>query len=375
MNKISITSENMETFTTISNLFIDTYMTEAKGEYVKVYLYLLRLMQAGRQVSTKEMAQHFDISEKELCNALRYWIKMDVLRLNYDGKILKSITLLPMKSNEDDMMTEDPFETMAAFQSEQDAKKAKRTTKKKVVAIVPEETPEPEDHSVQVPDKRELSATDLQTLARNEDFSQLMYLIETYCGKSLTQTDLRILAYIYDDLQFSTDLLEYLIEYCVTNNKKSLRYMEKVAIDWYENEIRTVADAKARYAGQTTLYKTVLNALNIRRQAATAIEKNYIDTWFHTYGFDESIILEACNRAVLQRPATANFPYVNGIIESWHKHNVKSLADIQTLDQAFYDQKSTKKKTSTVGFVPASDQDNSESDDIIRQLNSLIMEG
>ncbi len=362
MNKISITSENMETFTTISNLFIDTYMTEAKGEHVKVYLYLLRLMQAGRQISTKEMASRFDISEKELCDALKYWIKMDVLRLNYDGKILKSITLLPMKSNDEDTAVEDPFANMAAFQSEQDAKKAKRSSKKSEPILM-------------VPDKHELSAKELQALSRNEDFSQLMYVIERFLGKALTQSDIRALAYIYDDLQFSSDLLEYLIEYCVTKKKTSFRYIEKVAIDWYENEIQTVEAAKKRYDGEPALYKTVLNTLNIRRAVATSIEKNYMDTWYHSYGFDEAIILEACNRAVLQRPADANFPYVNGIIESWHKQNVRSLSDIEALDQAFYESKAKAKSTKKVGFVPASDHDNSESDDIISQLNKQLMEG
>ena len=35
--------------TSISNLFLDYYMPKASGEYTKVYLYLLRSLQGGRQ--------------------------------------------------------------------------------------------------------------------------------------------------------------------------------------------------------------------------------------------------------------------------------------------------------------------------------------
>ena len=41
MNYITITSEKNETYSSISNFFIDYYMTSANGDFVKVYLYLV----------------------------------------------------------------------------------------------------------------------------------------------------------------------------------------------------------------------------------------------------------------------------------------------------------------------------------------------
>ena len=38
MSYITITTEKNETYSSISNFFIDYYMTSASGEFVKVYL-------------------------------------------------------------------------------------------------------------------------------------------------------------------------------------------------------------------------------------------------------------------------------------------------------------------------------------------------
>jgi len=45
-------------------------------------------------------------------------------------------------------------------------------------------------------------------------------------------------------LDFSTDLIEYLVEYCVSKGHTSIRYIEKVALAWADNHITTVEQAK-----------------------------------------------------------------------------------------------------------------------------------
>ena len=44
MNKVNICSAVTAKETIISNIFVDRYMKDANGEFVKVYLYLLRHM-------------------------------------------------------------------------------------------------------------------------------------------------------------------------------------------------------------------------------------------------------------------------------------------------------------------------------------------
>ena len=57
--------------TLVANTFIDEYMANASGEYVKVYLYLLRHQQDA--VSIEQIADALNHTESDVKRALAYW--------------------------------------------------------------------------------------------------------------------------------------------------------------------------------------------------------------------------------------------------------------------------------------------------------------
>ena len=60
--------------------FIDQYMPEANGEYVKVYLLLLRLLNdAKTPLTISGIADILDDTEKDVIRALKYWKKQGLL--------------------------------------------------------------------------------------------------------------------------------------------------------------------------------------------------------------------------------------------------------------------------------------------------------
>lgn len=127
--------------------------------------------------------------------------------------------------------------------------------------------------------------------------------------------------------------------------------MEKVAMDWYEKGINTVAKAKKSVVNYNSMYTTVLRQLGISRKTPTSIETEYMNTWYQDYAFDKTVVLEACKRAITKNPQSANFAYVNGILESWHKQNVRNLSDIDALDKKWEESKKNnakKKQTRSV---------------------------
>ena len=63
--KLSFGNEIGET--TISNIFIDEYMADANGAYVKVYLYLLRCLgDPSVDVSVAAVSEKLDETEKDI---------------------------------------------------------------------------------------------------------------------------------------------------------------------------------------------------------------------------------------------------------------------------------------------------------------------
>ena len=75
MKQITISTENCETYSSISNFFIDYYMTEANGEFVKVYLYLVRLLNKESNITVAQIADHFNLTENDICRAITVEVK------------------------------------------------------------------------------------------------------------------------------------------------------------------------------------------------------------------------------------------------------------------------------------------------------------
>ncbi|MDD6071971.1 MAG: DnaD domain protein [Clostridiales bacterium] len=373
METITITTENHETYSAVSNFFIDYYMTEANGEFVKVYLYLIRLLNSGQAVTVAGIADHFNLTEKDICRAIRYWIKEGVLRLEYTkNKVLTGITLLPLSAKNTDTENDSSLLAMLGVETDEPNEQPKQETDMDETSAA--EEMEAVVQATTVPKKHAYKASVIEEKQKDEDFGNLLYQTEIYFGKPLTQSDMNSLIYIYDELSFSPELLEYLVEYCVSIGKKSCRYIETVAIDWYKNGITSVEDAKVASKNYNSIYVAVLKQLGIPRRVPTPTETSFIDTWYNTYSFNKNIIIEACKRAITANPHSANFNYVNGILESWHKQNVHKLSDIEELDRKWAEEKKKKQTAGIAGANQFNNYKSSTSDQTIDEFESLFLQ-
>ncbi|MBR3599916.1 MAG: DnaD domain protein [Lachnospiraceae bacterium] len=341
MKTITISTENCETYSSISNFFIDYYMTEANGEFVKVYLYLVRLLNTNSNITVAGIADHFNLTENDICRAIKYWISRDVLKLNYDGKgHLRGIVLLPLHAPALDMRmdtdavsilriepavdTEPGYDTVNAATKEEPVVKTAPAT----AALVP-------NTELSLPTKPRYSVNDISKAMSDSDFESLVYLTETLFGRPITPNETKTIMYIYESLEFSVDLFEYLVEYCVEKGKTNFRYLESVAIGWYKDGIKTKQEAQDQIYQTNHVAGTVFKALGIRGdRTVTQAEIELINTWTNDLGFSEDIIEKACQSAILTKPAGVSLHYVNGILEDWSKNNVKTMADVEALQKA-----------------------------------------
>ena len=87
MNNLVLSTQHDTNATLISNIFIDKYMPSANGEFVKIYIYLLRAVaNSFLNVSISSMADNFNQTEADVIRALKYWHKNGVLQLSFDDK-------------------------------------------------------------------------------------------------------------------------------------------------------------------------------------------------------------------------------------------------------------------------------------------------
>lgn len=296
--------------TAVSNTFIDTYMAAANGEYVKVFLYLLR--HAQEELTIPKIADALNHTESDVKRALSYW---------EDAGLLLWENTEPLSREEPSMQT--PSAQSPTMQGESDPGVLRQGRQ--------ETAPPQQEQSVTVPDVGD-SYERLSRLSGDKEFSNLLYAVQQLLGKTFNNMECERFAYFYDVLEMSADLLEYLVEYCADNNHRSIYYIEKVALNWYQMEIRSREEAKSYVAQYSPYMSAILKAFGFSNRTLAPVEQEYVKRWFKEYGFDIELVKEACNRTI-KATGSASFPYADKIISGWKKAGVRSLKDVEELDK------------------------------------------
>lgn len=85
MKSLVLSSHGQNHTTLVDNHFIDCHMVKANGEFVKVYLFLLRHLNSSPVALTiSTIADCLDNTEKDILRALNYWEKEGLLSLQYE---------------------------------------------------------------------------------------------------------------------------------------------------------------------------------------------------------------------------------------------------------------------------------------------------
>ncbi len=356
MTAINISSDIATSFTTVSDIFIDQYMPKANGEFVKVYLYLLRATGSGAGIATiSEIADHFSNTEADIIRALNYWASEGILQVQTgaDGQIiginLCSLSVSGMQAAQSNIQsavadnaaqnnlqngvvnnaTQNNLQNGVVNNAAQNISTANIRMQDSVVEKLKNQaTDKP------APSQKEYTLDEIKEFRKNPDISELFFIIETYLKHTLSSTDTNMVLYWLDVLHFSTDLVEYLVEYCITKGHSSLRYMNKVALGWADAGIKTVDQAKDDAAAHSQIYYSVMKALGITGRNLVDSEVSLINKWVGEYGFDIELVKAACSKTIsaIQKPS---FEYTDSILANWRKKDVHTLKDVEVLDANF----------------------------------------
>ena len=148
----------------------------------------------------------------------------------------------------------------------------------------------------------------------------------------------------YDGLHLPADLIEFLINHCASEGHTSIHYMNKIALSWEKEGIRTLAQAEAALQSHSEAYRKVCASFGISGRSLNPAELTYLNRWTSTFGFSAEILEEACSRSILRAPKSP-FKYADRILSDWHDKGVKTKADIDALDLNFAQEQTQRKAT------------------------------
>lgn len=336
MKTLTLKNKFQTNVTLITNDFIDNYMINANGEFVKVYLFLLRhLDDPCSTLTISTIADCLNNTENDILRAFRYWESEGLLSLDKDedGRIIgielertPSITSRKVTAPKVPSVPERPVLMEVGSFSDP------------ILEPVPEPVPEAMPEQQPAP---KVKAIPLTTFKAQKELKSLLFIAEQYLGKTLSKTDVDAITYFYETLGMTADLIEYLIESCVENGHKSMHYIQKVAISWSDSGITTKEQARQQSKSYNKNCYTVMNAFGIKNRGPAATEMEFINRWTDELGFTLDIIQEACNRTIAATHQPS-FEYADTILNKWYNNQVRHLKDIATLDAAFQREKSVK---------------------------------
>ncbi len=410
-NNVILRPHNFIPYTLVPNFFIDRYMQKANGEFIKVYLVLLRYMSIGQlDFNLGHIADHLMMTESDILRALKYFQQDGLLTLTFNNNQLAEIHFTHMDpispeptnrsitpdyrhpsgddypsaygddSYSSNMPSSQMGENNGHYNNRQEYSQAQPydshthgynstihttpnhsgTPSRKDLNIGDSDyngksTTRPDSsHLKVISSKPDYTNKEIAGFAERDDFNQLLYITQKYLGKTLSATEVKTIISFNDWLGLPIDVVELMIEYCVDNDHRNMRYIEKVAIDWADNGINTIEKAKVRTETYQKSYFVILKAYGITDRSPTPNQIQLMDKWLNDYQFDTDIIVEACQRTITQINK-AEMRYTDSILNTWHREHVRTLEDIRDLDtkrppKNFNNQQGVKKNNSFNGY-------------------------
>jgi DnaD/phage-associated family protein len=321
---IKFTTNQKPLTTSISNIFIDEYLSVAHPTFILVYIFFYRhSIDVKEEMTIKLASDILKVLESDIIKAFKYWQDECLINLIIEDDNV-SLEFLEVVSK-----LEVPKEI------EVEVKKVATEEVKTYKPIIMETRPQ---YSVQELEIYKIQSTEIQ---------KLFSVAEQTLGKLLNYNDLSVLFSLYDWLRLPVEVIEILLVYCEENNHRNMRYIEKAAIDWAENEINTVSKARDYIKLFSTDYREILKAFGQGSRNPTTSEIRYMKKWLHEYIMPIEIILEACDKTMMQI-GQPKFSYADTILEKWNKDDMKTLEKIKISEEQFYKNKEVKASTKKV---------------------------
>ena len=326
MASIRLYCDSMSNDTIVPNKFIEEYMPEASGEFVKVYLYLLHNIQShASDCSISKIADLFNHTEKDIIRAIKYWERQGLMSIDYNpDKTILGIHFIDFQNSDEeyDISSAAPVSGNASVET-LNSENSKSTIDPMAVKNSNSEAA-----------KREFSLDEIKEFCKDPEVAEMIFIIETYLKHPLSSSDQSYVFSWLEELHFTPELIEYLVEYCISKGHSSLRYMDKVALSWAKEDITTVEQAKESAAIHSKAYYAVIKALGISGRNLADSEAALVNKWSREFGFDIDLIQEACKRTITATHQPS-FEYTDSILTKWHDSKVRNLADVSKLDENF----------------------------------------
>lgn len=266
-------------YTEIPDVFFTEYMSEADGDFIKVYLCLVFLTKYDKDIKLNDLSKKLNIPLQTIQIALTYWEEKGVLIKKVNGYILNNLQEIELNKLYSPNLT----------LSKGDIKKN----------------------------------ADSKYRAKAIECINNMYFQGVMSPAWYSDIDLWFKKYEFDE-----QVMISLFDYCFNKSALHKNYVKTVAEAWHKSNVKTYEDLETYSEKQekmNKIKKDIAKKLG-RYSPLTQFEEAYIEKWVLEYCYDLKVINIALKKTTSK--ANPSFDYLDKLISDWHDRNLKTETDV-----------------------------------------------
>ena len=282
----------------VPSVVADEHLKIANGNQLKVLLYLLK--NNNKDLTDEAIGEALNMHPEDVKDSLSFWVERKVISIDAE-------VITPAKAEN----TVSETLSFATVEPEQEPKKSKRPVSRAV-------RPEP--------------GYVIKRLGSDPGLAMLMDEAQRIFGRMLSNAEAGTLVMLMDTDGLPVDVLIMLLQYCVDNNKGTMRFVEKIGIEWGSEGINTVALAEEKIRTVTETYSyfnRVASTFGMKNVGSpTKKQLTFANQWVGTWSFSEDMLRLAYERCV-DTKGELNMDYINGILKKWYMAGWKNPDDVE----------------------------------------------
>lgn len=266
--------------TIIPDLFFSEYLSNASGDFIKVYLYIMFLSKYNKDISINVLSKKLSVAFPVVQEALKYWENLGVITKAANGYLINNLQEIEL-------------------------------------------------HKLYKPNVS-LSCEDIEKNEKNETRARLIETINNMYFQGImspswyANIDLWFRQYGFDE-----QVMLALFAQCYKNSSLAPAYVQTVAEAWANANVKTFSDLEVYTQNSKALQqacKATKQKLGFKR-SLTQYEQDYVKKWTVDFGYSLDIIEIAFKKTTSK--STISFDYLDKIITDWHSRELTTSDAVQ----------------------------------------------
>lgn len=168
-------------------------------------------------------------------------------------------------------------------------------------------------------------------LERHEEMRSLVDCCQNISGDMFSTAETEILIGLHDYLALSPEYIMLLFAHAKKLGKKSVRYVETLAIRFFDEGVTGYKELEERLQSiekVDTVEHYIRQLFGLNSRALIAKEKAMVEKWVLTMHYDRPI-LEKAYEVTINNTGKPSISYANAVLENWYKAGLGTLEEIE----------------------------------------------